>query len=238
MKKKRIPLNRDRILQAALKIADEKGLEQLSMRSLGAALGVEAMSLYKHVKNKEDILDGLADILLMKIEIPSLERIKTNKLQKTEPKSKRSPKTRLRELLKILFSHKREVFKKHPWAPQVIETRIAFSHVRFEFMEKQFRLMIESGYSLIESYQILLALESYVYGFCIQELNWNFDQLPKEEKFVLENFIGSDFPIVSTQYPNFFAFLELFFKRHKAGKLKSMLDEEFAKGLDRILGKV
>jgi AcrR family transcriptional regulator len=222
MKKKRIPLNRDRILHAALKIADEKGLEQLSMRSLGTALDVEAMSLYKHVKNKEDILDGLADILLMKIEIPSLEGIR-----KSKPK--------LKDSLKILFSNKREVFKKHAWAPQVIETRIKFSHVRFEFMEKQFTLLMKNGFSMMESYQVLLSLESYVYGFCIQEMNWNFEMLPKEEKEALKYFIGSDFDTLSKFYPNFFRFLDFFFKKYKTNQLSKLLDDEFERGLELIL---
>ena len=59
----RAPLSRDRVLQAALALADEGGVEALSMRRLGQALGVEAMSLYKHVADKEAILDGIADLV-------------------------------------------------------------------------------------------------------------------------------------------------------------------------------
>ncbi|VAW06595.1 Transcriptional regulator, AcrR family, partial [hydrothermal vent metagenome] len=61
---RRKPLNRDRVLRAAVSLADRSGIESLSMRKLGQELGVEAMSLYKHVANKEDILDGMVDIVV------------------------------------------------------------------------------------------------------------------------------------------------------------------------------
>src|SRR5205807_9551184 len=67
----RTPLSRDRILDTALRMADEGGLESLSMRKLGQALGVEAMSLYNHVSNKDDVIDGIVDIVLAETEPPS-----------------------------------------------------------------------------------------------------------------------------------------------------------------------
>src|SRR5438094_7840706 len=69
--KARLPLSRDRILQAALELADEHGVESLSMRKLGQALGFEAMSLYNHVANKDDVLDGILDLVLAESEAPS-----------------------------------------------------------------------------------------------------------------------------------------------------------------------
>src|SRR4051794_25369688 len=67
----RIPLTRQRVLQAAVALADESGSESLSMRKLGEALGVEAMSLYNHVANKEDLLDGMIDEVFAEIDLPS-----------------------------------------------------------------------------------------------------------------------------------------------------------------------
>src|SRR5260370_35624622 len=69
----RTPLNRDRVLQAALALADASGIESLSMRKLGQAVGVEAMSLYNHVPSKADLLDGLIDLVFSEIELPSGE---------------------------------------------------------------------------------------------------------------------------------------------------------------------
>src|SRR3954466_6632321 len=67
--KPRLSLNRERILMAALELADESGIESLTMRKLGQALGVEAMSLYNHVANKDDLLDGIIDLVLGEIEL-------------------------------------------------------------------------------------------------------------------------------------------------------------------------
>ena len=67
----RLPLSRERILQAALELADEGGIESLTMRKLGQALGFEAMSLYNHVANKDDVLDGILDLVLAESEPPS-----------------------------------------------------------------------------------------------------------------------------------------------------------------------
>src|SRR3954465_12282405 len=67
----RIPLNRERVLRAAVALADESGSESLSMRKLGEAVGVEAMSLYHHVANKEDLLDGMIDVVFGEIDLPS-----------------------------------------------------------------------------------------------------------------------------------------------------------------------
>ena len=68
----RIPLSRDRVLRAAAAFADENGIETLSMRKLAQAVGVEAMSLYNHVASKEDLLDGMIDLVFGEIELPSL----------------------------------------------------------------------------------------------------------------------------------------------------------------------
>src|SRR5215216_6692297 len=67
----RLPLSRDRILQAALDLVDSGGIESLTMRKLGQALGFEAMSLYNHVANKDDVLDGILDLVLAESEPPS-----------------------------------------------------------------------------------------------------------------------------------------------------------------------
>src|SRR5947209_12607310 len=70
---RRVPLSRERVLDAALRLVDQSGIESLSMRKLGQALGVEAMSLYNHVANKNDLLDGIVDLVLSEFELPSAE---------------------------------------------------------------------------------------------------------------------------------------------------------------------
>ena len=69
--KPRRPLSRDRILREAVKLADKKGIDSLTMRKLGQELGFEAMSLYNHVANKDDLLEGMLDLVLAETEPPS-----------------------------------------------------------------------------------------------------------------------------------------------------------------------
>ena len=73
MPRRKKPLTRDRILQAAIKLADANGIDALSMRKLGKAVGVEAMSLYNHVSNKDDVLDGLVDLFIAELELPAAD---------------------------------------------------------------------------------------------------------------------------------------------------------------------
>ena len=70
-KKSRAPLTRDRVLRAAVELADERGIDALTMRALGQELGVEAMSLYNHVANKGDLVDGMIDLVFSEIDAPA-----------------------------------------------------------------------------------------------------------------------------------------------------------------------
>ena len=100
----RLPLSRDRVLRTALDLADQGGIESLSMRKLGRELGVEAMSLYNHVANKEDLLDGLADIAVEEIEVPAGG-------------------VDWRDAMRRRAISAREMLDRHPWAAGVIDSR-------------------------------------------------------------------------------------------------------------------
>src|SRR3954465_7138723 len=97
-------ISRDRVLKAAVGLADEIGIESLSMRKLGQALGVEAMSLYNHVANKDDLLDGMVDVVFGEIGLPS---------------SATDWKTAMRQ--RALSA--REVLARHSWAIGLMESR-------------------------------------------------------------------------------------------------------------------
>ena len=71
--KPRSPLTKDRVLKAAIRLADKGGIDSLSMRKLGQELGVEAMSLYNHVKNKDEVLDGIVEAVVREVEVPSAD---------------------------------------------------------------------------------------------------------------------------------------------------------------------
>ena len=98
------PLNRERILREAVELADAHGLEKLSMRKLGQKLGVEAMSLYNHVAGKDDLLDGLVDMVVAEIDLPA-EGENWKKAMRRRAHSAR------------------EMFLRHPWALIVMESR-------------------------------------------------------------------------------------------------------------------
>jgi AcrR family transcriptional regulator len=109
----RTPLSRDRVLQAAVDLADRDGIDALTMRNLAADLGVEAMSLYHHVANKEAILDGVVEVVVAEINDATA--------QVPDPPGPDQWKDVLRA--RILVA--RQVLLAHPWAPGVIESRTA-----------------------------------------------------------------------------------------------------------------
>ncbi len=104
--RKRAPLNRDRVLRAALELADEGGIGALTMQRIGRRLGVEAMSLYRHVRNKDDILDGIVDLVFAEIELPA----DRSSWRTGAPGRSISARAALR---------------RHPWAITLMESRMA-----------------------------------------------------------------------------------------------------------------
>ena len=146
----RLPLTRDRVLQTALQLADREGIESLSMRRLGRELGVEAMSLYNHVADKEDLLDGLADIVVGEIEVPSIG---------SDPRA---------ALRRWAFSV-RDMLKRHPWAGGLIESRANPSPARSRYPEAVIGSLRQAGFSIEMAIHAFFTLDSYVDGFAVQE---------------------------------------------------------------------
>ena len=103
--KPRPPLTRERVLRAAVELADERGIEALTMRSLGHELGVEAMSLYNHVANKEDVLDGLVEVVVGEV-LAAVDEI--------EPLSSAAE---WKAVMRARILAAREVLLRHRWAP-------------------------------------------------------------------------------------------------------------------------
>jgi len=144
-KKRREPLSRERVLEAATAFVDRDGLDALSMRRLGQELGVEAMSLYNHVANKDDLLDGLVDQVMGEIELPSGGDWKS----------------RLRR--HALSAH--AVLRRHGWAANLALSRAVPASVRrAEWMLGQFR---EAGFSPEVTYHGYHALDAHVLGFSL-----------------------------------------------------------------------
>jgi AcrR family transcriptional regulator len=149
----RIPLSRDRVLRAAVRVADEGGLESLTMRRVAEELGAEAMSLYYHVAKKEDILDGLVDVIAGEIN-DVVARL-------AEPSGATGWETAIRR--RILSA--REVFLRHPWAPGVFEDRAAASPAVLRYYDGLVGLMRDGGFSYDLAHHALHALGSRALGF-------------------------------------------------------------------------
>jgi len=149
----RIPLSRDRVLRAAVRVADEGGLESLTMRRVAEELGAEAMSLYYHVAKKEDILDGLVDVIAAEIN-DAVETL-------PEPSGGTGWKTAIRR--RILSA--REVFLRHPWAPGVFEERAGASPAVLRYYDGLVGLMRDGGFSYDLIHHALHALGSRALGF-------------------------------------------------------------------------
>lgn len=151
----RIPLNRERVLQAALAYADEHGLGSLSMRKLGDALGVEAMSLYNHVSNKVELLDGMVDLVFSEIGLP--------------PRGtgwKTAMRQRAISARKVL-SHRR-------WAIGLMESRSSPGPATLHHDEAVLRCLREAGFSIEMAAHAFSVLDSYIYGFALHEASLPF----------------------------------------------------------------
>jgi AcrR family transcriptional regulator len=149
----RTPLNRDRILQAALRLADEGGIESLTMRRLARHLGVEAMSLYNHVKNKNDLVDGMVDLVLEEIELPEGGEWDA--------------------AIRTCAISAHETLLRHPWACSLVMTSGGPSFMdspRLRYMEWLLRRLRESGFSPELTYDAYHALDSHILGFTLWQL--------------------------------------------------------------------
>src|SRR5512142_1582565 len=127
--RQRAPLTRERVLGEALRVADESGIEALSMRRLGQLLGVEAMSLYRHVADKEDLLDGIADLVMAEIEPPSTD-------------------TEWRAAIRRSAISVHDALCRHPWAGPVIESRLRPGPARLGYLNAVIRGLRAAGFSL------------------------------------------------------------------------------------------
>jgi AcrR family transcriptional regulator len=144
---KRKPLSRERILDTALILVDEEGIETLSMRKLGQALGYEAMSLYNHVANKDDLLDGILDLVLAEMEPPDpdggLPAIRAA----------------------ALSAH--EALAKHPWAAALLMAPAGIRPARIEFMNALLGALRKAGFSAETTYHAYHALDAHIIGFSL-----------------------------------------------------------------------
>jgi AcrR family transcriptional regulator len=152
----RAPLSRERVLRAATALADAGGIESLTMRRLGEQLGVEAMSLYKHVANKDDLLDGMIDAVFGEVQLPSAGG---------------DWRTGMRERAISM----RHVLRCHRWAIGLMESRTTPGPATLRHHDSVIGALRVGGFSVPLAAHAYSALDSYIYGFALQENGLPFD---------------------------------------------------------------
>lgn len=176
--KRHVPLNKERVLRAAMVLADKSGIESLSMRKLAQKLGFEVMSLYNHVSNKDEILDGIVDLVAGEIELPS---------------SDVDWKTAMRQ--SAGSAHK--TLLRHPWAARLWWTSTP-GNARLIYLESLLRRMREAGFSRELTYHAYHALTMHIVGFTIQQLSLQFEQ--EDLTALAAKFLAE---ITMDEFPNF-----------------------------------
>ena len=204
---RRIPLSRERLLRGAIGLADGSGIGALTMRSLAQELGVKPMSLYHHVANKEEILDGMIDIVFGEIGLPSAD-------------------ADWRSAMRDRAISARSVLRRHPWATPLMESRANPGAATLRHHDSVLGTLRGAGFSIQMAAHAYSLLDSYVYGFALEEAALPFDS-SATVRDVAESILAR-FP--SDEYPHL---AELTFEH----VLKPGYDygNEFEFGLDLII---
>src|SRR5262245_26029452 len=143
-------LSRDQVLRAALEIADADGIEAVTRERIAQAVGARPMSLYRHVTNKEDLLDGLIDLVFAEIELPS----------PTEP----WPAAMRQRAISV-----RQVLRRHPWAVGLMESRMQPGPTNLAHHDAVLAVLFAADFSSAEATRAYNLVDSFVYGFALQE---------------------------------------------------------------------
>ncbi len=175
----RLPLSRQRALDVAAALADAGGIGSLTMRRLARELGVEAMSLYHHVANKDEILDGMIDIVFSEIELPPVSA------------DWRTAMRRRALSARTALSH-------HPWAISLMESRRAPGPANLRHHDAVIGCLRRAGFSIEMTAHAYSVLDSYIYGFAHQEMNLPFDT-PEEIRALADTMLP---PRRAGEYPH------------------------------------
>jgi AcrR family transcriptional regulator len=177
----RVPLTRDRVLRAAMGIADGHGVSAVTMRAVAIQLQVEAMSLYNHVKNKDAILDGMVDLVVEEIDLPT----------DTDD---------WREAMRRRAVSAHQAFSRHPWAPALMDSRQSSGPARLRYFDWVLGTLVTAGFPLGTAARCFSVLDSYIYGFGMQQLSVTAGEAPPEEaaEAMLSAVPAEDYPVLHT----------------------------------------
>jgi len=199
-------LSKERVLHAAIGLADQGGIDSLTMRRLAQELGVEAMSLYYYVASKDDILKGIVDPVVSEIDVPS---------------DRADWKTALRRSA-VSFHN---ALSRHPWAAKLIMSGAGVGLARVRYMDAVLRRLREAGFSPELTHHAYHALDSHIMGSTLWAAAYA--TMPKAEADLAQNFLRT---LPLSEYPDFAEHAQQHIKK-TGPKDKS----EFDFGLDLIL---
>src|ERR1700756_5425265 len=177
----RAPLSRDRVLRAAVTRADQDGISSLSMRKLGEALGVEAMSLYNHVASKSDLLDGMIDIVFGEIDLPDGDG-------------------GWRAAMRRRAISARQVLRRPPWAIGLMESRTSPGPATLRHHDAVLGCLRRGGFSLELTAHAYSLLDSYIYGFALQEAGLPFgtgEEAARVAEEISAQFASGEYPYLT-----------------------------------------
>jgi AcrR family transcriptional regulator len=180
----RVPLTRDLVLRTALRLADQGGLESLTMRRLGQELGVEAMAVYYHFANKDEVLDGIVDLVWTEIDLPAA-----------------GVDWRIAMRRRAISVH--EVLARHRWAIGLMESRLNPGPANLRHHDAVIGTLRAAGFDMAMVAHAYSLLDGYIYGFALTKMNLPFDALD-DISDMAETMLA---PFPDGEYPNLVAFI-------------------------------
>jgi AcrR family transcriptional regulator len=171
-------LSRERVLQGAVKVADTGGIASLTIRSLANELGVKPMSVYHHVANKDEILDGIVDIVFSEIELPVLGGDWQAEMRRRAASA-------------------REALRRHPWAIGLVESRTNPGPATLKHHDAVIGTLRQAGFSVVMTAHAYALIDAYVYGFALSEASLPIngpETVPEVAEQMMEQFPAADYP--------------------------------------------
>jgi AcrR family transcriptional regulator len=189
-----------------VEIADERGVGAVTMREVAARLSVEAMSLYNHVANKGDILDGMVDLVVGELDTPADVEDWLEAMRR-----------------RAVSAH--QVFGQHPWLPGLLDSNTSSGPATLRYFDWTLGILARAGFSLDGAARAFSLLDAYIYGFGIQQINFaaGGEASPEEMAEALLEFVPPD------TYPNLHAMAS------HAMRFGYDAEADFAFGLEIIL---
>ncbi len=171
-------LSRDRVVKGAMAVADAGGIAALTIRSLAAELGVKPMSVYHHVANKDEILDGVVDLVFSEIELPRIGGDWQTEMKRRAASA-------------------REAMRRHPWAIGLVETRTSPGPATLKHHDAVIGTLREAGFSVVMTAHAFALIDAFVYGFALSEATLPLngpDTVPEVAEQMMAQFPADDYP--------------------------------------------